>query len=107
MQNNRWVIFSGFKILLSYDLKAHFGLDTFEDHCLIHALGNRDIAVGALIRVQSMRISFLPKLLVIKRFKPFFNVVAVFKSLHGLIVPDLRFNTQEKSPENLTERCTV
>ena len=107
MQNNWRVILAGFKIVLRDDFKAFCRLDAFEDHGLIDSLGNRDIAIVALIRVQFMWISFLPELLVIKRFKPFFNVVAVFKILHALIVPDLGFNTQEKSPENLIGGCTA
>ena len=102
MQNNRWVILAGFKILFADDFKAFRRLDAFEDHGLVNALSNRNIAIGAFIPVQLIRVGFLPELLIIERIEPFFNVVAVFKSLHGLIVPDLGFNTQEKSAEGCT-----
>ena len=103
MQSNRWVILAGLKVLLSNDFKTHCGLDASQNHRLINTSGNRDIAVIAFLPVQSMGIGFLPELLVIEHFKPFFNVVAVFKVLHVTIVPDLRFRSQEKS----TEGCTT
>ena len=107
MQNNRWVNIAGFKVLFTDDFKALCRLDAFKNHCLVNALGNRDIAIGPLVRVQSMWISFLPKLLVIKRFKPFLNFVTVFKSLHIPIVSDLGLGTQEKSTEVLVANRVV
>ena len=56
MQNNWWVILAGLEILLCDDFKTFRRLNAFKDQFFINALGNRDIAIGALIRVQSMRI---------------------------------------------------
>ena len=52
-------------------------------------------------------VDFLPKLLIIERFKPFFDFVAVFEFLHVPIVPELGFNNKEKSPENLIGGSTA
>ncbi len=102
MQNNWRVNIAGFKTLFADDFKTLCRLDTFEDHCLVNALGYRNIAIGAFIRVQPIRVGFLPELLVVKRFKPFFNVVAVFKSLHIPIVPNPGFSLQQFSYKGYT-----
>lgn len=102
MQNNRRVILAGFKILFADDLKTFCRLDTFKDHCLVNALGNRNITIGAFICVQSMWIGFLPELLIIERFKPFLNIVAVIKVLHIPIVSNLGFSLQQFSYKGCT-----
>ena len=102
MQNNWWVNIAGFEILFSDDFKSFCRLDAFEDHRLVNALRNRNVTIGAFITVQSMWVGLNPELLVIKCFKPFFNVVAILKVLHSPIVPNLGFFLQQISYKGCT-----
>ncbi len=102
MERSGWLINTNLEVLLFDNLKTHCCLDASQDHCLINALGNRDIAIGAFIHVQSVRIGFLPELLVIERFKPFFNFGSIIKTLHGSIVANLGFRLQHFSTKGYT-----
>lgn len=89
--------------VLRFDNLGAFGsLDAFEDHRLINAACDRDVTIVTLLDVQSKRVGFLPKLLIVKRFEPFIDVFSVFKVLHGLIVSNLMPNPQENSSKGYT-----
>lgn len=102
MQGRLRLDHAGLQVLRFNDLGTFGSLNASKDHGFINATRDRDVTIVALLDVQSKRVGFLPKLLIVKRFEPFIDVFSVFKVLHGFIVPNLMPNPQGNSSKGYT-----
>lgn len=104
MQRCFWFGNACLQVLGFDDFKTLCSLDASQDHCLVYTSRYRNITIDAFLAVQAKGIGFAPKLLVVERFEPFIDFLAVFKFVHGFSVSNFRHQSQEISSKGYT-RC--